>query len=101
MNAFEQGWNFALVKLGLSGSARSAVSGAAMKVPGIPKQQAMGGAPKAPSVPQPWSAQNQMEPKMHETAWQGAQKELDVGESRSMGKVDQWQQPKALPTGST
>ncbi len=88
------------MKLGLSGSAVSAVSGAAMKTPGIPKQQA-GAMPKKPSVPQPWSAQNNMEPKMHETAWQGAQKELDVGESRMTGKVDQWQRPAALPTGST
>lgn len=96
MNAYDQGRHYALMKLGLSASAKGAVGAAPMKMPG------MTGTPKPPKPPTPWSAQNQMEPKMHETAWQGAQKELDVGESRVMGKVDQWQNPsRGLPTGST
>lgn len=95
MTPYEQGQHYALMKLGLSASAKGAVGASPMKMPGAPK------APSAPKPPQPWSAQNQMEPKMHETAWQGAQKELDVGASRMTAKVDQGQRPAALPTGST
>lgn len=84
------------MKLGLSGSAIGASSGAAMKPPGaaMPK-------PAVKPSSTPWSAQNNMEPKMHETAWQGAQKDLDTGAARATAKVDQWQRPAALPTGST
>lgn len=57
-------------------------------------------APKVPKPQTPWSAQNKMEPKMHETAWQKAQRSLDTGESRAMGKVDISQRGSQLATGS-
>lgn len=94
MTPYLQGWSAALVKLGLSPSATGAVKGIAS--PGVATPAAT--AAKKPI--QPWSMQNKMEPKMHENAWNSAQKSLDVGTSRETAKVDQWQKPSPLPVGS-
>ena len=102
MNAYLQGYRAALIKLGLSGSAISATSTGT--TPGTlagAKPTTGTTTPKTTAPKQvAWSHQNKIEPKMHEMAWQTAQKDLDTGEARVTSKVDQWQQPMPLPTGS-
>lgn len=98
MTPYLQGWYTALVKLGLSSSALGASKGVTtstpiVKVPGVK-------GPAKPGNTNAWSGANKIEPKMHETAWTGAQKDLDTAEARVTAKVDQWQQPKPLPVGS-
>jgi len=102
MNAFAQGWHAALVKLGLSGSAIGAANSGTTSgtTPAGTTSTATSAVPKAPKQPTPWSTANKIEPKMHEAAWNRAQKDLDTGESRAMAKVDQWQRPLPLPVGS-
>jgi hypothetical protein len=108
MTPYVQGYCQALVKLGLSPSAGAAAGGmgaAGLKTSPIGP---MGKPPQGiskPPVPKPpkpgAAAQYSAAPKVQgENAWQHAQKDLDVGESRAIGKVDRSQTGTPLSTGS-
>ena len=106
MSPYGQGYHAALVKLGLGPSAGAATGGlgaAGLKsaLPGVTKGIAAR-KPTVPKPPKPGAMQYNLAPTkmMGETAWQGAQKDLDTGEARSIGKVDKGQQPTPLATGS-
>lgn len=106
MTPYVQGYCQALIKLGLSPSAGAATGGlgaAGLKasLTGASKGVTVPKPPSPPKPPTPGVGQYNAEPKMQgETAWQNAQKALDVGESRAMGKVDKWQSSTPLATGS-
>ena len=101
MRAYLQGYGAALIKLGLSGSAIGAIGtpgspASPVKTPGVPSSTSPIKSIKPPKPPKLFDAG-----KMQDAAWGHAQKDLDTGEARAIGKVDQWQQPSALPTGSS
>ena len=101
MNAYVRGYSAALIKLGLSGSAIGAIStpgsdASPIKTPGIPKSTSPIKSIKPPKPPKLFDAG-----KMQDAAWGHAQKDLDTGEARAIGKVDSWQQASPLPTGSS
>lgn len=108
MAPYVQGWFTALTKLGLSPSAGAAAGGmgaAGLKTSPIgPMGKPPQGVskPPTPKPPKPGAAaQYSAAPKViGENAWQHAQKDLDVGESRAMGKVDRSQIGMPLSTGS-
>ena len=107
MTPYAQGYCQALIKLGLSPSAGAATGGlgtAGLKTSpigpiGKPPQGIS--KPPVPKPPKPGAAQYNADSKViGENAWQHAQKDLDVGESRAIGKVDRSQTGMPLSTGS-
>jgi len=107
MTPYVQGYCQALVKLGLSPSAGAALGGAGAAGLKTSPIGPMGKPPQGiskppvPKAPKPGAGQYNAEPKViGENAWQHAQKDLDVGESRAIGKVDRSQTGTPLSTGS-
>jgi len=108
MTPYVQGYCQALVKLGLSPSAGAAMGGMGAAGPKTSPIGPMGKPPQGiskPPTPKPptagAAAQYSAAPKViGENAWQHAQKDLDVGESRAIGKVDRSQTGTPLSTGS-
>lgn len=98
MTSYEKGWCFALVKLGLAMTpSLGATSGTTLGAKTEGPASNLG--TKSQQKPWQWSAQNNIEPKLHETAWSHAQKDLDTGESRVMAKFDASQRQPQLPVG--
>jgi hypothetical protein len=95
---YVRGWCSALIKLGLSDSALAATSGTTSGTkPGATTNTTT---PAKQTKPWQWSAANNIEPKLHESAWSHAQKDLDTGEARVMAKFDASQRQPVLPVGS-
>jgi hypothetical protein len=103
MSPYQQGRFHALIKLGLSDSANSAIGGSAVPAPTGSSSAGI----KTPNIPGIKPIKSVKPPKlfdagkMQDAAWGHAQKDLDTAESRAIGKVDSWQQSSPLPTGSS